>query len=88
MKALLAACACLVDDRMDVPDQLAARRLPNNFSSWQSALRAALADLPLTLERGAAARAAALAMPAIEDSSPPPWAVPGPPGLAFGNAAE
>lgn len=72
--AAAAACFCLVDDRMDVPDALGARRLPNDFSAWQGALAAAIEDLPLTLERGAAARAAALALPAIEDA-PQPWAV-------------
>ncbi len=88
--ALLAAaagCACLVDDRLDVPDSLGARRLPNNFFAWQSALQAAIADLPVTLDRGAHARAAALALPSVEDLSPP-WAAFGAPGIAFRSAAE
>jgi hypothetical protein len=88
--ALLAAaagCACFVDDRLDVPESLAAQRLPNNFSAWQSALQSAIADLSLTLERGAAARQAALGLQAIEDAAPL-WAASGAPDHTLRIAAE
>jgi hypothetical protein len=88
--ALLAAaagCAGLVDDRLDIPAALGAQRLPNNFFSWQSALAAAIADLPVTLERGAQARAAALALPAIEDCRPT-WADFGIADMPLRSAAE
>jgi GT2 family glycosyltransferase len=88
--ALLAAaagCACLVDDRLDVPESLGAQRLPNNFAAWQSALQSAIAALPVTLEQGTAARAAALALPAIEDCRPP-WVDFGAPDMAIRSAAE
>jgi hypothetical protein len=85
--AAAAACFCLVDDRMDVPDSLGARRLPNDFAAWKGALAAAIDEFPVTLQRGAAAREAALAMPALEDFAPP-WADLGAPDLEERRAAE
>jgi hypothetical protein len=75
-KALMAAaatCHILIDDRLDIPDALGAVRLPNRLAAWQRAMKAALADMPTTLERGRRARAACLALPTVEDA-PPPWA--------------
>jgi hypothetical protein len=74
--ALLAAaagCALLVDDRLDMPAALGARRLPGDLAIWQGAVRDALGDFAATLAAGAAARAACLAMPGLEDAVPP-WA--------------
>jgi len=85
--ALLAAaagCHLLLDERYDIPASLGALRLPNRREAWLEALHDAIAALPATLKAGQAARAAALALPAVE-TLPPPWAVPGP---AFASAAE
>jgi hypothetical protein len=74
--ALLAAaagCALLMDDRLDVPAALGARRLPGDLAIWQGAVRDALGDFAATLAAGAAARAACLALPGVEDSVPA-WA--------------
>lgn len=74
--ALLAAaagCHILTDERLDIPPSLGAVALPSRAAAWTEALRAAIADLKTTLEQGRAARAAALALPGLEDA-PPPWA--------------
>lgn len=73
--ALLAAaagCHILTDERLDIPPSLGAVALPSRAAAWTDALRAAIADLKTTLEQGRAARAAALALPGLEDA-PPPW---------------
>jgi hypothetical protein len=78
-KALMAAavgCHLLVDDRLDIPPSLEAIRLPNRIAAWQRAIKQALADLPVTLQRGKQTRAACLALPSIEEA-PPGWATPG-----------
>jgi hypothetical protein len=86
--ALLAAaagCALLVDERFDLPSSLGAKRLPPDREAWLRALHEAIANLQATLKAGAAARAAALALPSLE-TAPPPWApLPGP---AYASAAE
>ncbi len=74
--ALLAAaagCHLLVDERLDLPASLGAVRLDQRRDSWQRALRHAVTDLTGTLLRGGQARAAALALPAVEDGLPD-WA--------------
>ncbi len=86
--ALLAAaagCHLLVDERLDLPSSLEAKRLGQSKAEWGEALRGAIADLPETLRRGARSRAAALALPSLEEA-PPDWAFPQPPALA--SAAE
>ena len=74
--ALLAAAAgshLLVDQRLDIPESLGPTRVPNSFAAWRAALVHAVTDgLADTLARGEASRAAALALPSIEDL-PPPW---------------
>jgi hypothetical protein len=74
--ALLAAAAgshLLVDQRLDIPESLGPTRVPNSFAAWRAALLHAVTDgLAATLARGEASRAAALALPSIEDL-PPPW---------------
>jgi hypothetical protein len=78
--ALLAAaagCHILTDRRLDTPPSLGALTLPNLASAWSEALKAAIADLKTTLEQGRAARAAALALPALETETPP-WLPAGP----------
>ena len=70
-----AGCRLLVDRRLDIPETLGAQALPNRKADWLTALRAAMRDLPGTLRAGAKARAAALALPALEDA-PPGWAAP------------
>ena len=87
--ALLAAaagCRLIIDSRLDAPASLGALRLPNRKQDWLAALQNAVADLPETLRQGAKARAAALALPTIEQELPG-WArvarLP-----AFASAAE
>jgi hypothetical protein len=74
--ALLAAaagCHLLVDPRLDLPESFGATTVPNSFAVWRTALLNAVTDdLTTTLARGEAARAAALALPSVEDL-PPPW---------------
>ena len=74
--ALLAAAAgshLLVDQRLDMPESLGATKVPNSFAAWREALLHAVTDgLAATLARGEAARAAALALPSVEEL-PPPW---------------
>jgi hypothetical protein len=82
-----AGCHVLADDRLDVPPGLGAVRLGNRYEAWQRALREAVHDLPATLARGARARAAALALPTIEDA-PPAWAQVPVPDAAARRAAE
>ncbi len=89
--ALLAAaagCHVLVDERLDLPSGFAAARLPATPEAWVRALQQAIADLPETLRRGQAMRAAALALPSIEENLPP-WANLEPDGaFALSRAAE
>jgi GT2 family glycosyltransferase len=83
--ALLAAaagCHALADARLDLPEALGARRLPNQADAWREAVRDAVRDFAATMEAGQRARAACLALPAVEDA-PPPWA-----GLALAPAAR
>jgi hypothetical protein len=75
-KALIGAaagCHLLVDDRLDLPDGLGAVRLTNRIAAWQHALQHAVRDLTGTLEHGKRARAAALALPGLEEVLPE-WA--------------
>ncbi len=72
LMAAAAGCHLLVDERLDLPESFDAVRLPNRIAAWQKALKNAVTDLQGTLERGKAARAAALALPSVEDA-PPPW---------------
>jgi len=74
--ALLAAaagCHILQDARLDVPAGLNVTALPNRETAWRDAVLKTLAKLQETLGKGQKARAAALALPAVEDF-PPPWA--------------
>jgi hypothetical protein len=86
--ALLAAaagCHILADDRLDLPPELGALRLPNRIVPWQRALQSALQNLTATLAHGKRARMAALALAA--NAPPPPWAeIPAP--ACIRNAAE
>ena len=89
-KALMAAavgCHLLVDDRLDVPEPLAAVVLPNRLAAWQRAIKQALGDLPGTLQRGKQSREACLALPSIEEG-PPAWAELPPEQVATQRAAE
>ena len=75
-KALMAAavgCHLMADDRLDMPSSLGAIRLPNRLAAWQRAIKQALGNLPETLRRGKQTRDACLALPWIEDETPP-WA--------------
>ncbi len=69
--AMAAGCAALVDARLDMPPGLPVTRLPNQLAAWQAALDHAVEDLTGTLKRGAAARAAALA---LTTAGVPGWA--------------
>jgi hypothetical protein len=74
--ALLAAaagCHIITDGRLDMPASLGATALPNRAAAWREALTGAITGLTGTLMQGRATRAAALALPALEDA-PPPWA--------------
>ncbi|MDE1907676.1 MAG: hypothetical protein KGH75_14630, partial [Rhodospirillales bacterium] len=87
--ALLAAaagCRLIIDSRLDSPASLGALRLPNRKQDWLAALHNAVADLPETLRQGAKARAAALALPTIEQEIPG-WARLAPPH-ALASGAE
>jgi hypothetical protein len=74
LMAAAAGCHILTDERLDLPETLGAVRLPNRLAAWQKALQRAVGDLKSTLELGAQARAAALALPSVE-TLPPPWEV-------------
>ncbi|MCB8874926.1 hypothetical protein [Acidisoma silvae] len=74
LMAAAAGCRLLLDDRLDHPDSLPAQRLPNRLAAWQRAIRTALEDFPQTLTQGKETRAAALSLPAMEETTPP-WAV-------------
>ncbi len=69
-----AGCRLLLDERLDHPPEIPALRLPNRLAAWQRALKAALAEFQTTLSQGAEARAAALALPSVEEA-PPLWAL-------------
>jgi hypothetical protein len=68
--AAAAGCHILTDERLDMPPSLSALSLPSRAGAWTEALKAAIADLTTTLEQGRAARAAALALPALEAAPP------------------
>ncbi|MDR3520758.1 MAG: hypothetical protein P4L54_03985 [Acidocella sp.] len=70
--AAAAGCLLLIDERFDMPDSLNAIRLPNRIAAWQRAIQNAASQLHETLEQGARARQAALALPTIE-AEPPAW---------------
>jgi len=70
--AAAASCHLLVDDRLDVPNSLAPVRLKNDEAAWLAAVQAAVTGFAATLEAGAAARAACLALPSVE-AAPPGW---------------
>ncbi|MBU6418103.1 MAG: sulfotransferase [Proteobacteria bacterium] len=87
--ALLAAaagCRLIIDSRLDALASLGALRLPNRKQDWLAALQNAVADLPETLRQGVKARAAALALPTLEQE-PPGWTRPAT-LPAFASAAE
>ena len=70
--AAAAGCRLLVDERLDTPPSLGALALPPRANAWGEALKGAITGLQATLEQGATTRAAALALPGLEDA-PPPW---------------
>lgn len=70
-----AGCRLIIDSRLDAPEALGALRLPNRQKDWQAALAMAVAHLAETLQLGAKTRAAALALPGVEQA-PPGWARP------------
>lgn len=71
--AAAAGCRLIMDSRFDAPGSLGALRLPNRHQDWQTALANAVTHLPDTLRLGAESRAAALALPSVEQA-PPDWA--------------
>ncbi|GAN80062.1 hypothetical protein [Acidocella aminolytica] len=89
--ALLAAaagCRLIVDKRLDIPESLGALRLPNIKQNWSKAVQNAVQNLKETLRQGAQTRAAALALPSLEDE-PPAWAnVDQSTSLTLASAAE
>ena len=70
--AAAAGCQILQDERLDMPHGISITALPNRIAAWQRAIQKALTSLPATLAQGQQARAAALALPAIEEN-PPAW---------------
>ncbi len=70
--AAAAGCHILADERLDLPESIPALRLPPRQAVWVEALKVAITNLKTTLEQGARARAAALALPGLE-AAPPPW---------------
>ena len=85
--AAAAGCRLIIDSRLDAPASLGALRLPNRKQDWLAALQNAIADLPETLRQGAKTRAAALALPSLEQE-PPGWARLASPLAALASAAE
>jgi hypothetical protein len=88
--ALLAAasgCHTLADARLDLPESLGARRLPNDPEAWREAIREAVRDFGATMEAGKRSRAACLDLPSVEDA-PPPWIAPALLAPAARTAAE
>lgn len=71
--AAAAGCRLIVDSRLDTPKELGALSLPCVKQAWESALKSAVDDLKETLQIGAKTRAAALALPTLEQA-PPDWA--------------
>lgn len=73
--AAAAGCRLIIDSRLDAPESLGALRLPNRHQDWQIALDHAVTNLANTLRLGAQSRAAALALPSVEEVLPG-WARP------------
>lgn len=71
--AAAAGCRLIIDSRLDAPESLKPLRLPNQKQSWMTALAEAVTNLATTLQHGAQTRAAALALPTLEQA-PPSWA--------------
>lgn len=71
--AAAAGCRLIVDTRLDTPKELGALLLPCEKQAWTNALTKAVIDLNTTLQHGAKTRAAALALPTLEQA-PPDWA--------------
>lgn len=70
---LLAAavgCRLIIDSRLDAPETLGALRLPNQKQAWSTALSEAVTDLATTLRHGAQSRAAVMALPTLEQTTP------------------
>lgn len=75
LMAAAAGCRLIIDSRLDAPESLGALRLPDQKQSWATALQGAIEDLAATLQHGAKTRAAALALPTLEQA-PPGWCTP------------
>lgn len=65
-----AGCHLLIDNRLDLPENFTALRLPNEKDAWGMAIRDAIANLPETLRQGAKNRASALALQDLTEAHP------------------
>ena len=68
-----AGCRLVIDSRLDALESLKPLRLPDQKQSWVTALTEVVTNLATTLQLGAQTRAAALALPTLEQA-PPGWA--------------